>query len=126
MDDEMTLHHATTRRALWFGLLGGAVAWLVHLLLAYVIAEFGCLSPLATHTLLGVTAVAWMLLAATLVTLAGAVAATLVALRSDRRLRDHHEFAGAYMARLGLITSGLFVFIILVQSLPIFYYLSSC
>jgi hypothetical protein len=44
-----------SRPALWFTLWSGAVAWLLHLLLVYGIAEFGCGSGLGDRQVLGIS-----------------------------------------------------------------------
>jgi hypothetical protein len=119
------------RGRLWFGLLGGPVAWTAHLMLAYAIAEFGCVSPFGHRELLGLTAVTWGLLGVSAVTLAVAVAATRVA----RRARESAPEPGGphadgpptgYLAASGLYLSGFSAFVILVQSVPILYYLRDC
>lgn len=117
--------------ALWFGLLGGGLAWLAHLLLAYFIAEFGCLAGWGEIFMFGVTAVAWAVIASSALTLAMAVLASVVARRIRDRLcgeqRDDAEPAPELeLARAGFITSSLFTFVILVQSVPVFFYLRHC
>ena len=120
------------RGRLWFGFLGGILAWMTHLMLAYGIAEFGCLSATAHTSFLGLTAVTWMLLVLSAATLAVAAWATLVAYRSGRQLPsaslDADEAAppGGYMATAGVVMSGLSTFFIIVESIPIFYYLGDC
>jgi hypothetical protein len=120
------------RGALWFGLLGGAIAWTAHLLLAYVAAEFGCVGRLGERGYLGITPVAWLEAGLTLATALVSGAATVVAYRSHRRLRcdaeqaDPTVVAEQYTARAGVLTSGLFTFIILFESIPILYYLHDC
>jgi hypothetical protein len=121
-----------SRGALWFGLLGGGFAWLAHLISAYVIAEFGCISGLGERLGWGVTVVAWMVIGLSVLMLSIAAAATFVARRSRQRLAQEPvgdlDDAGPefYMARAGFITSALFLFIILVESVPIFFYLKHC
>ena len=121
-----------SRGALHFGFLGGAIAWTLHLLLAYLIAEFGCETEADEVVAVGITLPAWLLLGQSLVMFLVAMAATVTALRARRRLGppQQHDLPGQaaaiYLARSGVIASGLFAFIILVQSLPIFFYLRSC
>lgn len=120
-----------SRGALWFGLLGGAISWTAHLILAYAVAEFGCVGQLGERGYLGVSTVAWLELSLTVVTTLVAGTATVVAYRSHRRLRsrdadDAAEAAERYTAWAGLLTSGMFTFIILFESIPILYYLHSC
>jgi hypothetical protein len=121
----------TSRRALWFGMLGGGAAWLVHLVAAYAFAEFGCVGRLRQVSLAGLTAVAWLIIGVSVLTLLIAVASALTAYRSERRLRATQDdlmgtAAEVEVARTGWVTSGLFVLVILVESLPIFYYLKDC
>ena len=121
-----------SRTALWFGLLGGAFAWLAHLMGAYAVAEFGCVAGLTQYQFLDVSLVAWLLIGLSVFTaLVGAIA-TLVAfiryrgLGLEQNASSEAESARVATARMGLITSGLFFFVIVVESLPIVYYLSSC
>jgi hypothetical protein len=115
--------------SLWFGLVGGGVAWVVHLLASYVIAEFGCVSGWGQEKHLGVTTMAWLLLGVSFLTAGWAGLATFMAYRNKQRLRPFESSEGSsavYMARAGCITSGIFLFVILVESVPIFFFLQSC
>ena len=118
---------------LWFALLGGAVAWAGHLMIAYAIAEFGCVAGLGHRYVLGITVVSWMLLAISAAMTALAAAALLI----SYRIRDRGPSAPAtpdpdddptreFVARFGLISNGLFLLTILVQSVPVFYYWGRC
>lgn len=121
-----------SRLALRFAMLGGGIAWLSHLILAYVIAEFGCVGGWGEVHVAGLPVVTWLLLAMTVLTLGLAVAATAVAWRSRRRLlrlrgeRTESREAEDFSSRFGLITDAFFVVIIAVQSVPIFYFWSTC
>ena len=132
MSTALTNGPSVGRVAVWFGALGGAIAWLAHLLLAYFISEFGCFSGLHGRTLGGLTAVAWAVLAVSAAMLLIAVAAAWVAYRSDRKIRGHGfrtntpEGAAGFLARSGAATSGLFALIIIAQSIPIFFFLKDC
>jgi hypothetical protein len=119
------------RGRLWFGLLGGPVAWTAHLMFAYVIGEFGCLSPAGKATFAGLTVVTWLVLALTAVTFLLAVGAAWVAHRCGRHFPGADADTGAqspkrYLADAGLYLSGTSAFIILVESLPVLYYLRDC
>jgi hypothetical protein len=113
---------------LWTGFLGGAVAWFVHFLLVYVLSEWRCVAPLPDVRVLGMTGTAWILLGVSVVLFAAACAATVVAHRIPARPKDGDETEGAaaFMARTGVYTSGLFAFIILIESIPIFFFRTSC
>lgn len=116
---------------LWFALLGGAAAWTGHLMLAYVISEFGCTAGLGHRTLFGVSAVSWVLLVMSAAMTALAALALLVSHGVGRQAQprvadpDDHTTAD-YVARFGMIANGLFLFIVLIESLPIFFYLGCC
>ncbi len=132
-DENVNSETAVTNLRLWFGAMGGAVAWTLHLLLAYAVAEFGCISPFREVRFLGFSGVAWLEVLLTLVMLVIAILASLVAKRNSKALTGHvkandlesHD-ARVFMARSGVLTSRLFVFIIMVQSLPILFYLREC
>lgn len=120
-----------SRGTLWFGTLGGGFAWVVHLMGSYVISEFGCRSGLNRVSWLGMTAVAWLLVALSAATLLTAMVSTWVARTCERQLetaRDDWETirSEADIARAGWMASGLFSLVILVQSIPIIYYLKHC
>jgi hypothetical protein len=125
------------RPRLWFGLFGGALAWLVHLVGASIAAEWGCVAGLDRWQLLGVSAVAWLVIAISVLTLLAAAGATWSAYHVNRHYHDaagHQRDTDAfdehgtdvYMARTGLWTSGLFVFIIAAESIPVLYFLTEC
>jgi len=119
------------RLALWFGLLGEAGAWTVHLLLAYAVAEFGCVSGFGERLWMGISIVAWLEIAVTVLTAMIAASAAIVARRSHRILRfsegvEGEAAAEEYTARAGFITSVIFTIIIFFESIPILYYLRTC
>jgi hypothetical protein len=123
--------HGVSRARLWFGLLGGAIAWTIHLLAAYAIAEFGCVGRLGERTYANISLVAWMELALTAAMVLVALAATAVSYRCQRQLRSIESGGGPlvaayFTARAGLLASGTFTFVILFESIPIFFYLRSC
>jgi hypothetical protein len=68
------------------------------------------------------------LVGATLLTLLPALATTLLAFRNIQRLKSmrDEDRAALFVARAGGITSGLFALTILVESVPIFFYLRGC
>lgn len=120
-----------SRGRIWFAGLGGAIAWTLHLLIAYAIAEFGCVGGLGHRSFLGITAVSWMAIVLSVVMAAVALAATAVAWRMGRSFPPapadgDFEDAGAFMSYAGLLTSGIFALIIIVESIPIFFYLQHC
>jgi hypothetical protein len=126
---------AVSRRALWFGLLGGALAWTAHLMFAYAIAEFGCVGGWGHGGYLDISLVAWLEVLLTVVTAAVAAAATFVAYRCylssataplDSAASGSARDTDRYTAYVGLLSGSLFFFVILFESIPIFFYLRHC
>lgn len=126
-----TVTTASSRRQLWFGLLGGALAWLIHFFAAYLAAEFGCVSGWGKQQWIGISAVAWLVLAMTLAMTLVGFAASWSAWRVYSRLRSDPtaEIASRgelYLAQAGALTSGIFVAAILFETIPVFFYLQRC
>jgi hypothetical protein len=120
---------------LWFALVGGAVAWAGHLLSAYAVAEFGCVAGLGHRDVFSLTIVSWMLLVVSAVMTAIAAAALLVSCRINGEspssapapsLDADERAAREFVGRFGRIANGLFLFTVLVQSIPIFFYWGRC
>lgn len=132
---QQTLAGGITRTRLWFSQLGGAVAWMIHLMGCYAIAEFGCASRFSAVHWLGITGTSWILIAVSLVLCGVSAVAALAGRRSEAALRDPQGIRGpvgesrhpdVYIAHAGWITSGIFVFIIAVESVPPFFFLQRC
>jgi hypothetical protein len=123
---------SVNRWALYFGWLGGAVAWAVHFAVAYFAAEFGCQTELGQWVYAGVNGVAWVVLGATVLALGVTGAAIWTAYRLDKVLevdeRGGTDTAAprAHLARIGLITSALFAFLTAIQAIPVFFFLREC
>ena len=131
MTNETVIREGVSPARLWTGLLGGAVAWFVHFLLVYGIAEWRCVPPLPGTHFLGMTGTAWLLLAVSVALFIAACAAALLSYRNDGRRSakdadDDRAGPRPFMAHTGLFTSGLFAFIILVESVSIFFFASQC
>lgn len=114
----------------WFALLGGGVAWTLHLLSAYAIAEFGCLSGLGDW--LGIPVIIWLIAGITLPLLALSAVATLVGMRYERRHGTHEHAAleaddpGVSLVRYGIVANALFILTILAQTVPLVFFLRGC
>lgn len=110
------------RLALAYAFLGGALAWTLHLMAAYAIAEGLCV--------LDAPGVAWALSGLTALCLALALGAATVAWRLSARERDGEAllFGGGagFVASAGLASDVLFSIVIVAQALPIAMLLGSC
>lgn len=129
--NDATKRSAVSRRALWFGLLGGAAAWMLHLMSAYAASEFGCVGRLGDYRYWNISLVAWFVLGVTVFAALVSVTATAVAYGSHRRLSqagaiDRYDAAEQSTAWTGFLTSGLFTVAIVFESIPILFYLRCC
>src|SRR5690606_28092051 len=108
-----------------------------HLVAASIISEWGCVSGLRRYEFLGITAVAWSVIVLSVAALLAAAAATWAVYRLNRHYHEMQESqqseevfniheTDVFLARVGLLTSGLFVLIIAAQSFPILYFLTGC
>jgi len=117
------LPDAGERFLMWASLWGGGIAWALHLLVVWAFAEFGCIGGLASPGPLGVTWVAWAVVAASVVFVGLAGLAILASVLCRRRLSGEDA---RFVARYGLAANPLFLVIILAQLLPVFFYLQDC
>ena len=122
--------HAVTLGALWFGLFGAPVAWSLQLLFNYALVSHSCFpatDPRSVPTLGGLWTV---VLVASVVAAAIALAAAATAWRSWRLTREeHHGDEGAlldagegrtrFMVAAGMLLSAIFLFGIVMNALPL-------
>ncbi len=120
------------RASLWrlgFILLGGGTAWFGHLVFAYLIAEFGVLTHLHRTTWSGVSAVVWLIAGLSVLMFLIATLASWAAwnerARDPGRVGDAEDVthAGRFCRRFGLATNLAFTVVIVIQTIPIFYFL---
>jgi hypothetical protein len=109
----------------WFGLSGGGLAWFVHLTASYLLSESVCAAPFARVELPGLPGVPGSLLlhlAVTLVLGLAALGATIAGYRSWS-VRQHETALGSagFVGLAGFILSGTFLFIIIIQTLPVLF-----
>lgn len=123
---------------LWSGLLVPGIAWLLHFLAIWAIAEYGCVAAgFPRYWFLGVMDLAWAVFGATVVLLGICVMAGLLSHRHRRVLLEQPTRptpdsdaekldSDRYMALGGMYSAFLFGLIIIVETIPIFFYLGSC
>jgi hypothetical protein len=119
----------------WFGLLGGALAWVLQFVVVYGIAEIACRSDRLDGTLFGAPLPQALAFAVTLLAAGTALAAAGIAralapngVRADPlEAAGEHEALGRqrFMSYAGTLMSGLFVLAILAGGLP-YVYLRAC
>lgn len=110
----MTVKHlnASNRYLLAYALLGGALAWFLHLMVTYAVGEFACVLDART-------AAYWLFGTVTVIALAAAAGATAVSWKLRKGPSD-------WIGRAGLISNIISLAVILAQTLPIFYLMESC
>ena len=116
-----------------FSMLGGGMAWLLHLLLAWIFSEFGCISGLGDRNWAGLSMVAWSIILITVITSGIAFFATFTSAKAGERLKwatgDAAPIAEenqGFIARFSFIMNAIFLFIILMQAIPIIFHLRAC
>lgn len=112
-------------------LVGGGVAWFLHLLLSILVAEFGCVAGFGEVRFGGINLVAWSLILVTAITWSGGLAVTVLSYRVSQRIGGdvvNGEVGNGrfFAARVGFTANLSFVFVILVESFPILYFLHDC
>jgi hypothetical protein len=120
VDSESKKEHSSPRQslALWTGVLGSAIVWLVQLQTTYAMVPWACSS--GHRWMLPVASLAFLVAAA----LPGVIAAKLW-FRSRGTERYESESSGVgrrrFMALLGVMNSALFLLLILAQGIPAFF-----
>ncbi len=114
---------------IWFCLLGGAIAWTLHLLICYGLSEAFCIMGPPSIYFLGVNLLAYVLGLVTLVLLGMALAAVVLSRRqalSRPAAAGEQSDSWAFTARAGFLANVVFSISIMAQSLPIFTLLGRC
>jgi hypothetical protein len=110
--------------ALWFGILGGAFAWAVQLALGDMFSELGCEAG-------GFGGLSIVLIAITVVAAAVAAWALVVAWRAHAAMRaggreDIPFERAAFMALAGVLSSSLFLLLIVMGGIVPHLFLETC
>ncbi len=114
----------------WFVLVGGGVAWFGRFLIVWAIAEFGCVAGSIEIT--GIDSPILILSLVSIPFLVMGIAAVVLGWTRLRSLphpdtEDPQASSSArFMLRTGVWTSALFVFIMLVEAVPIFFFVAEC
>jgi hypothetical protein len=107
------------RTAQVFLMLGGLIAWAMQFTVLYGATSTLCGRGWAGATLLGIGLVPFVILAATLVTLAFATTLLIVLLRDTPQAPDHAASAtDGFLNRVGVMISGLSLVAILWNGIP--------
>lgn len=118
---------ATGTRGLLFGLLAAPIAWAALHMFDYFVIETACRAGLLGGTFAGLTGVAWVVLAATLVALVVSVVAGVLSYRRWRATSDPQdagelnpvEARSSFLALSGVLVSALFILLIVMTGAPV-------
>jgi hypothetical protein len=100
-----------------YAFLGG-VTWTVHFLLIYAIAEFGCLA--GARWIHG--SIIFLTVPLVILTLFALRKSYMVWRREENALDQTSRYLGGY----GVISNAVFAFIIIYQTIPVFYFKGEC
>lgn len=125
---DSTRQRATGARGLLFGLLAAPIAWAALHMFDYLWIETACQAGLLGGTMAGLTGVAWVVVAATLVALVISVAAGVISFRRWQSLREPDddddlepvEARSRFLALSGVLVSALFALLIIMTGVPVF------
>jgi len=109
-------------RRLWFGVLTGPLAWLVHLTVSYVLTSLTCLRVWPGFTIFGWSGGLAIIIVFTLAILALIATAGWLAFQHWSRLESQTGWRGTgldrWMALSGVLLSGMFFVAVLYAGLP--------
>lgn len=140
MTKHVLIRHSASERplrrrlALWFGALGGAVSWIVHFSVLYLLAEVACHTQRFAFTAWGLPGVEVVSYALTLLATLVCLAAIVTAYRNrpagvtgptDVPGIPEEETQERFMASVGVVIGVLFLLAIVNSTLS-FFFLQSC
>lgn len=109
--------------------LGTSVIWLVGFLYSWILAEFGCQSTPAKISVAGIGLVAWMQFIGRGILIMLVMALLFYARWVKSQFARGSGETGAmnrFLAQSGWIASIILLAVMLVETVPVFYYLRSC
>lgn len=113
---------------LWFGVLGGPLAWGTQLVVGYGLEEIACSNGTASNSIwgLGVESAIWIVNAVTAATaLLAGIAARRARRAAARGSWPDPRGRASFMGTVGLLASGLFLLLIVVGSVALVF-VDSC
>jgi hypothetical protein len=114
-------------KTLWFGMFASPVIWSVYLLVGYSLAEASCRTSLLRFQILGTDALLVVLIALSALAVTGVVWNAWWSYRSWRHyamLNPEEDFSlqafdrDEFLALSGLLLSGIFLFLVLINIYP--------
>lgn len=116
-------------KTLWFGMFGSPVIWSIHLILGYTFSEAACTAGLLNFTIAGADGVMLVLILWTLLAMAGILWNGWWSYRSWRHYaalnpEEEHPLQAfdrdEFLALSGLLLSGIFFLLLLINLYPFF------
>lgn len=115
MNDEIKV--SGLKLSIW-AFLGG-IAWMVHFLLIYALAEFGC-------EINAEAMVRWSIILLTILLFLAGILAIYKCFKLKSSINNEIYPSGYFLVNFGIFSNALFSFIIAYQSIPIFYFRGEC
>ncbi|RPJ47356.1 MAG: hypothetical protein EHM21_08215 [Chloroflexi bacterium] len=115
-------------KTLWFGMFASPVIWSIYLVVGYALAEAACMTGLLTFEWFGVSALLVVLLALSVLTVGGILWNAWWSHRSWRHYaaqnpEEEHPLQAydrdEFLALSGLLLSGIFLFLVLINVYPL-------
>ncbi len=110
------------QRFLWFYiLLGGAVVWLVHLMMTYAIGEFACISKGRWVQSEGLSSTNWLIYLTSIVCLSVSIGALWLSIRMNK-----DDSKNRFLRKFGIFVNLIFSIAIVAQTVPNIIFSGDC
>src|SRR5690606_19110007 len=120
--DFMNEKVTTKQRWIWFYvLLGGATAWLIHLMMTYTIGEFACIARGQLFEWGGLSATHWFIYFISAFCLISSIGALALSIRPNGVLQND-----SFIRNFGIFAILLFTLAIIAQTIPIIILSGDC
>jgi hypothetical protein len=108
-------------RALGYSILVGPVLWFVHFITVYNLADLGCRANFTNLSFITPSSIQMLILIISVVVLILVGAGAVLALRSLQTNDTQTDPRTHFLVTMGMLLSSLFLFIILVTTMPTFF-----
>lgn len=110
------------QRLLWFYvLLGGAIAWLIHLMVTYAIGEFACVAKGELFIWGSLSSTHWFIYLASILCLAFSIGALIFSIRLNKSIQNSQ-----FLRTFGVFVNLIFSLAIVAQTVPNIIFSGDC
>lgn len=127
-EEPSTTAEVRNSKTLWFGMFASPVIWSVYLVTGYALAEAGCMTNFLNFTIFGATALLVVLMALSALAVGGILWNAWWSYRSWRHYaalnpEEPHPLQAydrdEFLALSGLLLSGIFLFLVIINVYPL-------